>query len=265
MKSFDTVILGSGYFSIGYAFNSDSVLIIERTQLADPNFGGTLSGFTFNASAEWTNETQSLYRYYMDKKIVSGISMNSSVSEVGLCAYIEKRNINILLGTECVGIKKLDEGYEITLINNGGYDRLLCKKILDTRYLDGKRYLNVLCRGFADTSALGAPENFEFAVTGAFETEEYVIEFAFADGVNVNVSKVEALRFLEKNFAGCGAQIVQCAYAMHASRLLPAYEYGEIPVVHEISFGDAFAAFDAGVRAAFGGVYEYKLSGKRSA
>lgn len=248
MKSFDTVILGSGYFSIGYAINAKNTLIIERTQLADPNFGGTLSGFTFNASSEWTNETQSLYRYYLDKKIVSGFHMNSSVSEVGLCAYIEKRNLNILLGTECIGIKKLDEGYEITVINNGGHDRLLCKKILDTRYLNGKRYLNVLCRGNSDEIAFGKPENFEFAVTGAFETEEYVTEFEFSDGVNVNISKAEALRYLGKSFAERGTQIVQCAYTMHASRLLPAFEYGEIIGVRELSFGDAFAAFDAGVR-----------------
>ncbi len=41
MKAFDTVILGSGYFSLAYAMTMSVTLIIERTHLCDPTFGGT--------------------------------------------------------------------------------------------------------------------------------------------------------------------------------------------------------------------------------
>ena len=250
MKSFDTVILGSGYFSLGYALSSDNVLIIERTQLSDPNFGGTLSGFGFNISSAWTNETKSLHSYYLDNKIVSEFRLNSSVSEVGLCAYIEKRNVNILLGTECIDIKKRNDGYELTLINNGGYDRLFCKMLIDTRCSDEKKYLNVLCRGNAGSLASEVQGKFKLSVAGAFETKEYVAEFAFNDALNVNLAKTEALRYLEKHFAECGDNIVQCAYVMHASTLLPAFDDCGILKVRELSIGDPFAAFDAGVRLA---------------
>ena len=43
--SYETVILGSGYFSLGYASSHKDTLIIEETQLLDPHFFGTLSGF----------------------------------------------------------------------------------------------------------------------------------------------------------------------------------------------------------------------------
>lgn len=247
MKKFGTVILGSGYFSLGYALNAENTLIIERTQLADPNFGGTLCGFEFVPSPKWTNETKDLHDYYVNKKIVSGQRLNSSVSEVGLCAYVEKKGVNLLLGTECTDVKKCENGHELTVINNGGFDRIFCKKLIDTRCSDDRRYLNVLCRGERLTADCGTPENFKLAVAGAFESEEYVAEFEFSAPRNVNFAKTEALRYLEKRFAESGAQIVQCAYVMHADTKLLTFENGEIPKVRELSLLDGFSAFDAGV------------------
>lgn len=245
MREFDTVILGSGYFSIGYALNSENVLIVERTQLADPNFGGTLNGFRFEENDTWTAETKSLHSFYQENKIVDGDRFNSSVSESALCAYVKHRKLSFLLGTECIGIEKCDGGYRILVANNGGNSKIFCKKVIDTRCFSEGDRLNVLLRGDKEKLMLKPDKRLKLAVTGAFETCEFILSFCFLERLDVNSAKAAAMRYLEKNMDSDGIEIVQFAYLMHS--------LGNDGSICAASYTDAFSAFDAGVKAALEG------------
>ena len=110
-----------------------------------------------------------------------------------LCTYIEKKDIKLLLGTDCIKVKKSDCGYELTVINNGGIERMLCKKLIDARCSYERKYLNVLCRDEAIKAVAQMHEKFKLSITGAFESEEYIAEFEFFYPQNLNFSKAEAL------------------------------------------------------------------------
>jgi hypothetical protein len=238
MQKFDTVILGSGYFSVGYALKSENALIIERTNLADPCFGGTLSGFEYNNCDGWHAETKNLHNFFVEKNIATEDRFNSSVSESGLCEYLKNRNVSYLLGSECIDVKNCDGGYVLTVINNSGHVKIYCKKLVDTHTAGVEDRLNVLCRGDSELFA----KNRELSVTGAFEPSEFIVGFKNSDGVDINSVKATVTRYLEKAITGSDTKIVQYAYLMRKDAVTQQ--------TNDWYYPDAFAAFDAGVKAA---------------
>lgn len=247
MKAFDTVILGSGYFSLGYAMTMPDTLIIERTHLCDPTFGGTLFGFCAEGDRNIGAETERLRDFYAEHGLIDGNCFNASVSEAGMCAYALKNNVEILFGSVCIEIVKRCFGYEITVFNNGGFESIGAKRVIDARRGRGK-ILSVLCRGEISAEELTCTDDFKVDVTRAFREEERVVNFTFFGETDVNFAKAKAVRYLEALLPETGAKILQCAYLMREDASLPPFTDGDIPAVRDISYKTALNAFDAGVK-----------------
>lgn len=248
MNFYDTIILGSSYFGIGFAVSSGTCLIAERSQLADPNFFGTLNGFSVEYSDNWENETKELFDFYKVHGCISENKFDPLLSEVLLCSFMRQKSIDPLFGTDAFDICKENDHYNLTLINNGGHEHISAKRIIDTRPMDEKRNLNILCKGSFEKKDLHESSEFDIEISEAFEKDEKILTFAFKKTENTNTAKAKAIEFLYENFKGKDAKIIEEAYLMYGDTALPVWAENEIIGVRVLSFKSAFDAFDAGVK-----------------
>ena len=239
-KIFDTVVLGSGYFSLGYAATHENTLIIEDTQLLDPNFYGTLSGFGMKSEKLCAKGAASLYNAFVNEGIVGEDRLAVNELEPALCRFVEGKAPNILLGTFCIGVKKTDCGYEISFCNNEGINRVLAKRVIDTRIACGNR-MNIL------VAVKDQKEPELSAVSKAFYDDQRLIELDFDGNIDINDAKSKALDLVEDELAEAGARIVGTSYRMCGTPITEIYEdENEVLHVDERKFDGIFAAYEKG-------------------
>ncbi|MBQ9116298.1 MAG: hypothetical protein IJY04_04695 [Clostridia bacterium] len=241
MRSYDTVILGSGFFSFGYALNSESCLIVERTQLADPNFSGTFNGF--HAA---NGESSPLFDFFTENGLIKGTSVNAPLAESALCAYTVPYKPEILLGTDCVSVSQNGLRYDITLFNSEGFSTVSAKHVINARPPSDRRSLNLLCRGVANIQALPYSDKFSLSVSPAFYPEESILTFRFNSETDVNSAKREVLTYLRQNAPLAGFAPIRAAYLMFSENPPTGSDRYGIRRINELALGSIFDAFRKG-------------------
>jgi hypothetical protein len=211
MKKYEAVILGAGHFAVGYAAACENALIVERTYLADAVHGATLSGYAHRGIESACEQTEELVALYKKHGILKGEMIDSPLLEIGLSAYAKSKGIRFLFGTECTQILKTEDGYEIELFGNAGFETVFAKKLVDNRTSDADT-VRILIRSEQNAARSVALNCADVLITDAFHEGEAVMSCKFKDGIrNVNAAKAELLRELEEKLPdGVGA--VQVAY-----------------------------------------------------
>ena len=237
---YETVILGSGYFSLGYASSHDKTLIIEETQLLDPHFFGTLSGFSMSVGDICAKGEKALLESFVDEGVIADGRVAVNELEPALCRFVECQMPDILLGSFCSDIRKTDNGYEVEICNNEGVSRVLANRVIDTRLPAGNK-INLLLAVNAEN--LPKAEGLQ----PAFYSDQAVVSLEFDSPCDINEAKSRALNLLEDTLRASGARIVCTSYRMFgADKFAPYTDEKGVLHVDETNMGGIFAAYGKG-------------------
>ena len=133
MHIFDTLIIGSGYFSAGYALHGNCI-ICEENQVCDNHFYLPLRDYTYVPYAPKTEEGKRLQEIFVDLGLFSETVQNLNGFESGFCKYLTDSDIEILLKCRVIRAEKMENGiYDITIHTNEGLLHKYAKQVIDTR------------------------------------------------------------------------------------------------------------------------------------
>ena len=238
--TYETVILGSGYFSLGYASTHKNTLIVEATQLADPNFFGTFDGFGMKTERPGAKGAEKLYDAFFKEGIIGEESLAVNELEPALCRFVSEDIPNVLFGSFCTEIKKNADGYELEICNNEGLSTIFAKMVIDARVSAGNK-INIL---IALTEGRLPDVN---GAMKAFYENQGVISLCFDGVYDINKTKLLALEAVEEKLVEVEAKIMGSSYRMCGAPVTDVYE-DSLGITHidERSFGDIFAAYEKG-------------------
>ena len=111
MDIYDTLIIGSGYTSAGYAASHPGTLICEERQAVDTSFYLPLSGFCHHPYAPRSGEGKKLLEIFESMSLFQGGLQNTNGFEAALCTYLAKGGI-VLANYDIAALGRVEEiGY----------------------------------------------------------------------------------------------------------------------------------------------------------
>lgn len=150
MDIYNTLIIGSGYFSIGYAAACPGTVICEEHQICDTSFYLPMRSFRYKHYSPKTDEGARLLESFESLSLFGEVEQNTNGFEFAMCKYIALKQPNILLKCRIVSIEqRSDKIYDVTVQTNEGLTHLFAEKILDTANRSGAKHCTVLfvCNG----------------------------------------------------------------------------------------------------------------------
>lgn len=247
MRQYQTIILGSGYFSFGYAATHEDVLIVEATQLADPHCYGTLDGFAWNGKMPDAKGARGLY----DALVGDGVVMDGRISvnelESAFCRFLAADMPEILLGTFCTHVDKTEGGYDLTLCNNEGLSHVFAKNVIDTRIGQGNRLGVLVYLAAGKEPCISSVDGVTVAVEPAFYNDHRLITLTFKGEVDENRAKQRSLSVIEEGLRASGSKILQMSYRLFGAPILSPWR-DDRGVVHidQRAFGNLFEIYEKG-------------------
>ena len=174
MDIYDTLIIGSGYTSAGYAASHPKALICEERQAADTSFYLPLSGFRHYPYAPRSGEGKRLLEIFESMSLFKGGLQNTNAFESALCTYLAECDLPILLKCRLVSSIVREDGIiDATVQTNEGLTHVFARRIIDTRCETSQKTLTVLF----------VTDNIDFSGEELIATFEGAsIEPAFYDG-----------------------------------------------------------------------------------
>ena len=149
MEVYNTLIIGSGYFSVGYAAACPGTVICEEQQICDTGFYLPLRSFGYRHYVPKTEEGQRLLRAFSSLSLFGQEQQNTNGFEFAFCKYLAERPVQLLLKCRVIYVNRRPDGvYDVTVQTNEGLTHLLAREILDTRDRAVAPYITVLfvCR-----------------------------------------------------------------------------------------------------------------------
>ena len=144
MHIYDTLIVGSGYFSAGYALTRGNTVICEEEQICDTHFYLPQRSFRFTPYEPKTEYGQRLLDIFTELSLFDGGMQNVSGFESALATFFYREGVNILLKCRVIGIIERDGVYDATVQTNAGLSHLYAHRILDTRGTPTERSFTLL-------------------------------------------------------------------------------------------------------------------------
>ena len=215
MNSSKKIILGSSYYSVGYAFGAKDTMIIERTQLCDPVYYGTFRTFKIEYRESWLPETKELFTFFTENGGFKDSYLIPTHSEILLADFIRREEIPMLFGSDIIELSEKN----LSIINNGGIKHLDAEKIIDKRTKSfGKKQINVICTG----KPLGIENNENFEISTSFfpGDNRFVLTFS-SDKTETNLLKMLITDHLTKAFKDKDVKILRMAYLPYFDDTLP--------------------------------------------
>ena len=132
---YDTIILGSGYTSVGYALAQKNTLILEQGESADTTFYLALTNFNAYNPTPTTKAGKSLYQHYASLNLFKAEQQNLNAFECAFCDFIINNGIEILFKTRVFDVREKDEKGIITLtaLTVCGVKQFRTKNLIDAR------------------------------------------------------------------------------------------------------------------------------------
>ena len=247
MKQYQTVVLGSGYFSFGYAATHEDVLIVEATQLADPHCYGTLDGFAWNGKVPDSKGARGLYDALVGDGVVSDGRISVNELESAFCRFLATDMSALLLGTFCTCVNKTEDGYDLTLCNNEGLSHVFAKNVIDTRVGLGNRLGVLVYLAAGKEPCIPSVDGVTVTVGPAFYDDHRLITLAFEGEVDENRAKQRSLSVIEDSLRASGSKILQMSYCLFGAPVLSPYR-DDSGIVHvdQRAFGNLFEMYEKG-------------------
>lgn len=174
MQYFDTVLIGSGYSSVGYATASKGALILEEQEIADTHFYLPLRSFRYTPYTPKTDEGRTLEGIFRALDLFSEERQNTNGFECALCRYLEENPLPILLKSRVVRTEETADGYLLTVSTNEGLLRVSCRRVIDTR-ATGARRLTVVITAQERAAAVRVAEGTGWELEDGFYPGQYAL------------------------------------------------------------------------------------------
>ena len=193
MKTYDTLIIGSGYFSIGYAIGRGNTVICEEHQIVDTGFYLPLKSFEYKPYIPKSAEGKRLLEIFNSLSLFRGEQQNANAFEIAICKYLTEVDIDLLLKCRVERTGLADEGIrDVTVQTTEGLTHLYAKKIIDTVSRDGEKYITVL---FVTSDLCADGEKIlrafgNASITPAFYEGRYALQLKVQDS-DENLIKLE--------------------------------------------------------------------------
>ncbi|MDR6549188.1 hypothetical protein [Paenibacillus qinlingensis] len=133
-RYYPMIIIGATFAGLGAAYTNKEALVIERTALVGHEFINS-----YHLGEGWqqtpvTAEGEKLKKELLDRGILSeeGSVHIPAIAPV-LYNKIAEDAISIMLHTDVTEIRRLAEGFEVTVYNASGFSRFTTDRIMDTR------------------------------------------------------------------------------------------------------------------------------------
>ena len=233
MEYFDTVILGSGYASVGYAAAHQSTLIVEEQEIADTHFYLPLRSFRYAPHIPKTNEGKALEGIFRSLGLFGEERQNTNGFECALCRYLDEHPLPILLKSRIVDRAKRDGMSLLTLATNEGLLSVACRSVIDTRSM-GARTLTVMILANTQEDARRAAQKTDGMLEGGFYPEQYALHIPDT-GLDENAVKL-AVHDMLSDIAGVRLLAIAPIYA----------SAGSGAPLSDDDFDNPIAAFEAG-------------------
>lgn len=145
MNVYNTLIIGSGYSSIGYATACPNTVICEEHQICDTHFYLPLRSFRYKYYSPKTKEGSKLLNIFDSLSLFKDNEQNVNGFEFALCKYVFEKRLDILLKCRMICIEhRKDHIYDVTVQTNEGLTHLFAKEILDTTNRSSEEYYTIL-------------------------------------------------------------------------------------------------------------------------
>lgn len=235
MKEYDTLLIGAGYSSFGYAAARGGCLVVEEQEIADTHFYLPLRSYLHSPYTPVTEEGKALAAAFDRFSLFRDGRQNVNGFEVALCRYLTEHPLPLLLKTRMVRQRREGDRTVVTLIGNGGLTEVACRRVIDTRAGHTHRRLTVLLSAEA-SAASAAATAVGWEMTEAFYPGQYALFAPFAEEINMTkLAAAEALRGIP------GIRILAMAQAAAAAD-------GEGKPLSDDDHENPIAAFEAGYR-----------------
>ena len=110
MDIYDTLILGSGYFSAGYAIARGHCAILEEHQICDTGFYLPLRSFAHHPYEPVTEPGRHLAAILDELAVFRDGMQNTNALECAFCRFLIEREITPILKCRVIGIRKQADG-----------------------------------------------------------------------------------------------------------------------------------------------------------
>ena len=232
-----TLIIGSGYSSVGYAMSHEDTLIVESLELTDPTFGGALRSFEIEDIPQKDMPSYLLYDYLRSLDILEGKAVNASALECGLSGFALERDISVLLKSRVISAQPSGTRTECRLITNSGIITVLADKVIDMRP-SGRGYQSFLFTAKERESADEVSRIFaDGRVVPAFYRDRYALILPLRSDNSASLAKER--RYSEWGRLSLGAKLLYTAP-------YPFFESERVGIPRDSDFLDPFSALDAG-------------------
>lgn len=239
MKIYDTVLLGTGFASLGYAATRGNCLIIEERENCDNAFSLPLRVFKKSEYVPTAPVAAELDKTLTDLGIVKDGDMNAPALECGLCEQILRSGVEVLLRTRVISTTRDGEIYRLRIINGEGISTVLTRQILDTGATFTPISLTALfMTAHPDTDLSVVHSLFPTAtVQSAFYPDRYALTLP-AHG--------DSAAALSEKIYDAWTSVDHTATLMYVSPKLSLAPSGETNPLSDWNFADPVAACDSG-------------------
>lgn len=193
MNIYDTLIIGSGYSSIGYAAACPNTVICEEHQICDTDFYLPLRSFSYKHYSPKTEEGAHLLKIFHSLSLFRDKEQNTNGFEFAMCKYITENRFNILLKCRVICAEhRSDNIYDVTVQTNEGLTHLFAQKILDMTNRSSARHYTVLfvCDDIEKVTKKLLSAYSDAQIEPAFYTGRYALHIS-AHGTDENRIKLE--------------------------------------------------------------------------
>lgn len=233
MEFYDTVLLGSGFSSCGYAVSGADCLIVEEQEIADTHFYLPLRSYRHTPYTPVTDEGRALAEIFDSLGLFRDGRQNVNGFEPALCRYLGERELSILLKARAVRREERVGCVHLTLSTNEGLLEVGCRRVIDTRSGKKNERMTVLIAAREEAAAVALSLLTGYPMTEAFYPGQYALFAPSLGDINVALCRIaEAARGAE------GVRILSVAPAYAAD--------GEGRLLSDDDFENPIAAFEAG-------------------
>lgn len=238
MQVYDTLIVGCGYASLGYACANKNTLICEEKQICDTGFYLPLRSFRYVPYQPKTEEGVRLFEIFNECSLFSSDEQNTNAFECAMCTYIAEASPTVLLKSRVIHTERREDGlFDVSLYTNEGILHCFAKKILRAENTVEKKWITVLFTSEdIENDRARLIDAFKNAtVEPAFYKRRYAIHVE-AEGMNENTVKPWIYR--RWSDASVGAKIVYIAPIL--------YGRGTGRPLCDLGYENPIEAFEAG-------------------
>ncbi len=233
MEFFETVLLGSGYSSCGYAASGADCLIVEEQEIADTHFYLPLRSYRHTPYTPTTDEGRALAEIFGSLGLVKDGRQNVNGFEVALCRYLAERELPLLLKARAVRREERDGRILLTLSTNEGLLEVSCRRVIDTRSGQKRQRMTALCTVREEAAAVALSLLTGWEVSEAFYPGQYALFAELSGDVNVALCKI--------------ADAVEGAEGVRLLTVAPCFAAdGEGRLLSDDDYENPIAAFEAG-------------------